>query len=93
MSDNTTPASTLTLEQQQRAEALYSARRVLVNRAGAFGGSGAADPIDLVNLAQYIITGDDPWEASITRAVDSAAETAATALGDAIGGTTRKDDQ
>lgn len=68
----------LTPEQRARVAALRAANGVL----------NAPDPIDLVNVAQYIVTGDDPWESSITRIATAAADTAATALGDAIGNTT-----
>ncbi|WP_411815686.1 hypothetical protein [Gordonia sp. SND2] len=85
----TTTDSTLTVEQQQRAEALDRARGALATRSGGLTpGTTGPDAIDLVNVAQYIVTGDDPWESSITRIATAAADTAATALGDAIGNTT-----
>lgn len=80
---------TLNPEQRARVAALRAANGALA--ATGFASRQAVDPVDLVNIAEYIITGQDPWEAAIGRVVDSAAETAATALGDVLGGTTRVD--
>lgn len=70
-------------EQRARVAALRAANGVLA--ATGFGSRQAVDPIDLVNIAEYIITGNDPWESAITRIVDSAAETAANTLADVCG--------
>lgn len=56
MTDTTT---TLTVEQQQRAEALSEARDAITSKG--FAGSSAANPADLVSVAEWILTGNDPW--------------------------------
>lgn len=57
------------LDQQQLARigALCAARSALVNK-GAFS-QGAADPIDLVQVARYIETGIDPYEVVLKETV------------------------
>jgi len=64
----TTPnlESNLNAEQLARAEALGEARAVLAYRGPLV--TGAVDAIDLVKVAGWIITGQDPW-------LDDAAET------------------
>ena len=52
-------SNVLSGEQLARVAALKAARVSLVS-SGPLS-SGAADPIDLVNLARYIETGEDPW--------------------------------
>lgn len=49
------------LDQQQmaRVAALSAARSSLISKG--FASQGAADPIDLVSVARYIETGEDPW--------------------------------
>ena len=53
----------LSAEQRARVAALEHARDVLVTRTSSpiGGNSGAADPIDLVNVAGWIIDGINPW--------------------------------
>lgn len=80
MTDTTT---TLTVEQQQRAEALDRARQALTEKG--FASSGAADPIDLVNLASWIVDGNDPWVDIIADAAEKAAEPVAEPEEDAGG--------
>ncbi|WFN94138.1 hypothetical protein [Gordonia sihwensis] len=46
-------------EQRARVAALRAANGVLA--ATGFARREAVDPIDLVSVAQYIVTGDDPW--------------------------------
>lgn len=52
-------AGALTVRQRARVECLRAARDCLVAR-GPFP-TGAPDVLDLVNLARYIETGEDPW--------------------------------
>jgi hypothetical protein len=52
--------SPLSDAQKVRAEALRVARAVLVNRG--FASSGKLDPLDLIPVAIYIETGQDPYE-------------------------------
>lgn len=49
----------LSHDQQVRVEALLQARNVLATKTGFT--SAAVDPVDLHNIAQYIVTGQDPW--------------------------------
>lgn len=49
----------LTSQQRARVEALKAARSVLTTTG--FASSTGPDAIDLVSLARYIVTGDDPW--------------------------------
>lgn len=49
----------LTREQRARIECLQAARNVLV--AKGIASSGKADPTELVSIAQYIETGEDPY--------------------------------
>lgn len=51
--------TTLTVEQQQRADALRAAREVIVTRTPI---GGTVDAIDLIAVAQFILDGRDPWE-------------------------------
>lgn len=57
------------LDQQQlaRVAALSAARTALVTKG--FAGQGAADPIDLVQLATYIETGENPYEVVVKETV------------------------
>ena len=55
--------TTLTVEQQQRADALRAAREVIVTRTPGFVGSTDVDAVDLIAVAQFILDGRDPWEA------------------------------
>lgn len=55
----TETTSTLTVEQQQRAEALDRARKALT--AKGFASDGAADAMDLIHVAGWIIDSRDPW--------------------------------
>lgn len=57
------------LDQQQlaRIAALSAARSALVNK-GVLS-QGAADPIDLVQVARYIETGDDPYSEVVKETV------------------------
>ena len=50
----------LSERQRARVECLRAARECLVARA-PFPTSGAPDVLDLVNVARYIETGEDPW--------------------------------
>ncbi|QRY62729.1 hypothetical protein JVX90_00180 [Gordonia sp. PDNC005] len=56
MTDTTT--TTLTVEQQQRAEALDRARES--TKQNAPFGSAAADPVHLIDVANWILNGRDP---------------------------------
>jgi hypothetical protein len=47
-------------EQRARVAALRGARDALVKR-GPWLVAGAADAMDLVNVAGWILTGNDPW--------------------------------
>lgn len=51
------------LEQHIRAEALHVARDVLAARSSTPLSSSrrAADALDLVNVASWIVSGEDPW--------------------------------
>ncbi|KXT55951.1 hypothetical protein Y710_16560 [Gordonia sp. QH-12] len=73
MTEPDAATTTLTLDQQQRAEALDRARGVLTTRSGLVGSTGP-DAMDLVNVATYIVTGDDPWppttDATATRTTE-----------------------
>lgn len=52
----------LTTEQRQRALAAREAR-VILKGAGLTGlGTGDADPLDIWYIAEWIITGEDPWD-------------------------------
>lgn len=53
-----TPATVLTTEQLARAEALVKARQVLTTKG--FASEGGADPLDLIEVATWIIDGQDP---------------------------------
>jgi hypothetical protein len=50
------------LDDQQRARvvALHAARSALLAQSGAFSGTAGPDATDLVQVAAYIITGQDP---------------------------------
>lgn len=52
--------SDLDYDQEQRVRALQAAREVVLSRQ-AFS-SGVADVSDLMRVARYIITGQDPWD-------------------------------
>lgn len=56
MSEQTT---VLSERQEVRVAALRAARSVLVSQSPFT--SGSADPMDLINLARYIETGQDPY--------------------------------
>lgn len=49
----------LTDEQRRRIQCLRAAREVLVSRG--FGPAGKADPIELIDVARYIESGEDPY--------------------------------
>ena len=51
---------------EKRAWALRRARQVLVTQSG-FAGQRELSAVDLVALAEYITTGEDPWPSPITR--------------------------
>jgi hypothetical protein len=51
--------SALSERQRARVEGLRTARELLAART--LGGTGAVDAIDLVNVAMYIESGEDPW--------------------------------
>lgn len=51
--------SVLKPKQQRRVEAILRARDALA--AQGFMSKGKADAIDLVSVASWIVTGDDPW--------------------------------
>lgn len=53
----------LSERQLARAEALLAARKALAKTAGGVfrNDTGPADALDLVQLARYIETGDDPY--------------------------------
>lgn len=55
-----TDTTTLNVEQCRRAEALDKARRVLTTKG--FGSEGAADRLDLIEVATWIIDGRDPLD-------------------------------
>ncbi|QMU19033.1 hypothetical protein [Gordonia rubripertincta] len=57
----TSPSTTSHLSDQQlaRVDALKVAREVLA--AKAFVSSGAVDPAPLIDIADYVITGQDRW--------------------------------
>lgn len=74
--------SSLTVEQQQRADALRAAREVIVSRTPI--GSANVDGVDLLAVAQFILDGRDPWEA-----VASVEELDAPEPADTIDGFTR----
>jgi hypothetical protein len=68
-------SNVLSERQLARVACLRAAREVLVSKA--LMSSGAADPIDLVNLARFIETGQDPYDVpryqdALTRAEDDA---------------------
>jgi hypothetical protein len=52
-----TDDTVLTLEQQERVEALKEANGVLRTNKGAFGGSEPPGWVDLISVAQYILYG------------------------------------
>lgn len=54
-------SNVLTSDQLARVAALTASRSALVARGGVFSGTGSADAMDLVNVARYIETGQDPW--------------------------------
>lgn len=53
------PYPNLSAEQRARADALRAARTVLA--AKAMLSSSAVDPVDLISVARYVMTGEDPW--------------------------------
>lgn len=66
----------LPVEAQQRVLALREARSLLVRRQSAPSGSpfgltreveDEISPVDLVTVASWIVTGNDPWESVPTR--------------------------
>jgi hypothetical protein len=61
------PVSVLSERQKARVEALKAAREVLAARNVL--SSGPADALDLVNVAMYIETGEDPWPSGLPLAV------------------------
>lgn len=69
MTDEDTTILGLMPEQQARTLALKDAR--LVMRNSPFG-SNTPDAMDLYYLAQYIITGEDPWTSGTTESPSQA---------------------
>lgn len=63
----TEPRHVLSERQLARVECMKAARSVLVERG--FASAGKADPIDLVNLAMYIESGQDPYELDPVREI------------------------
>lgn len=59
MTETRSFADRLTEQQIARIAALEAARTVLVTRG--LTSSGQPDPIDLHHIAEYILTGIDPW--------------------------------
>jgi len=59
--------------QRARVAALKAARDVLVSRG--FASSAAADALDLVNVAQWIMDGRDPWDARTVKDAEIQPET------------------
>ncbi len=59
--------SVMTEEQQQRAEACELAAVLLRARPSIIGGqpTGPVDALDVVNVALFILTGQDPWPPTI----------------------------
>jgi hypothetical protein len=55
--------NTLSDMQKQRVAALHVAREVLASRTFASSNVGGAGALDLYYIAEYIVTGDDPWGA------------------------------
>jgi hypothetical protein len=55
--------------QDRRAEALLAARRALVSTS-PIAGAGKADAEDLHSLAQWVMTGQDPWRPAVIEAPD-----------------------
>lgn len=55
----------LSPDAQARIEALEAAKRVL-SGTGLVARAGV-DPIDLVNVAGYILTGEDPWAGIVVK--------------------------
>ena len=70
-------------EQCARVAALRAANGVLA--ATGFASRQAVDPVDLVNIAEYILTGKDPWEAATSRIVENAAVATTETLADMCG--------
>lgn len=60
-------SSVLKPRQQRRVEALLRARDALA--ASSFMSKGKADAIDLVAVASWVVTGDDPWPGNQPEAV------------------------
>jgi len=49
------------MDQARRAVALGVAREALLPQRGAFQGTSGPDAMDLVNVARWVETGQDPW--------------------------------
>lgn len=77
MTDTTT--TTLTVEQQQRAEAIRLARSALA------GMNRAPKAEDVLHLASWIVSGNDPWVDIIADAAEKAAEPIAETIKTIIG--------